>query len=87
LKKYGIRASLGKTGVCWGPAVVERFFGSLKHTWILKTAQPTRESMKQDVAAYMRYYNQDRLHSANDDVSPIQFEQSLLKVSSLALAK
>jgi putative transposase len=82
LKGYGIRASLGKMGVCWYHAVVERFFGSLKHAWIIRTAQPTSENIKQDVAAYMRYYNQDRLYSANDDVSAIQFEQFLLKVSS-----
>jgi len=29
--------------------VVERFFGSLKHDWLFKVPQPTREYMKQDV--------------------------------------
>ncbi len=57
LKGYGIRASMGDVGACWDNAVVERFFGSLKHDWILKTAHPTREHMKQDVADYMKYYN------------------------------
>jgi putative transposase len=61
--------------------VVERFFGSLKHDWILKIAQPTREHMKQDVTAYMKYYNQDRLHTANSDMSPIKYEMSQKKVS------
>ncbi|EDU61152.1 hypothetical protein PROSTU_00835 [Providencia stuartii ATCC 25827] len=63
-------------------AVVERFFGSLKHDWVLKIPQPTRKQMKEDVTAYMRYYNQDRLHTANGDRSPIEYEQnSLRKVS------
>ncbi|TNZ86676.1 hypothetical protein CGK40_24460 [Vibrio parahaemolyticus] len=37
--------------------------------------------MLRDVAACVRYYNLDRLHSANDDLSPIEFENSITKVS------
>lgn len=81
LSHYGIRASMGDVGACWDNAVVERFFGSLKHDWIFKIAQPTREHMKKDVAAYMRYYNLERLHSANGDQSPINYENSLKKMS------
>ncbi|MGI0120406.1 IS3 family transposase, partial [Zooshikella sp. RANM57] len=36
-----------------------------------------------DVAAYMKYYNIERLHSANGDLSPIEFENSQLNVSNL----
>jgi putative transposase len=72
---------MGDVGACWDNAVVERFFGSLKHDWILKIAQPTREHMKQDVTAYMKYYNQDRLHTANGDMAPIKYEISQKKVS------
>ena len=79
LSGYGIRSSMGGVGACWDNAVVERFFGSLKHDWILKVHQPTREHMKQDVAAYMRYYNADRLHTANGDQSPINYERNSLK--------
>lgn len=61
--------------------MVERFFGSLKHDWILKVAQPTRKFMKKDVAEYVRYYNLQRLHSANGDLSPVAYEDSLRKVS------
>jgi putative transposase len=46
---------------------MERFFGSLKHDWILKIEQPTRELMTKDVAVYMRYYNLERLHTKNGD--------------------
>ncbi|MFT5137843.1 MAG: putative transposase [Arenicella sp.] len=81
LAKKGLRSSMGDVGACWDNAVVERFFGSLKHDWVLKVHQPTRKHMKNDVAAYMRYYNIDRLHSANDDLSPMKFELSELKVS------
>ena len=81
LKGYGVRASMGDVGACWDNAVVERFFGSLKHDWILKIPQPTRKNMQQDVAEYMKYYNLERLHTANGDQSPISYENSLRKVS------
>ena len=81
LKSYGMRSSMGDVSACWDNAVVERFFGSLKHDWILKIAQPTREHMKADVTTYMKYYNVDRLHSSNDDMSPIEYENSFRKVS------
>ena len=72
---------MGDVGACWDNAVVERFFGSLKHDWILKVAQPTREHMKYDVADYIRYYNKDRLHTANGSLSPINYELSQVNVS------
>jgi len=84
LDSYGIRSSMGDVGACWDNAVVERFFGSLKHDWIFKVAQPTRDHMKSDVAAYIKYYNLDRLHTANGGVSPINFENAQKKVSGLA---
>jgi len=81
LKKHGILPSMSGKGACWDNAVVERFFGSLKNEWLLKIYHLTREAMKQDVQHYIRYYNQTRLHTANGDLSPIDFELSLLKVS------
>lgn len=81
LAGYKIRASMGDVGACRDNAVVERFFGSLKYDWLLKIPQPTREHMANDVAAYMHYYNLERLHTANDDLSPVAYENELRKVS------
>ncbi|TDF34380.1 IS3 family transposase, partial [Alteromonadaceae bacterium M269] len=81
LNSYGIRVSMGDVGACWDNAVVERFFGNLKHDWLLKVPQPTREHMRSDVATYMRYYNLDRLHTANNDMSPVDYEKSFREVS------
>lgn len=75
LKCYGLRSSMGDVGACWDNAVMERFWGSLKHEWLLLVAQPTRADMKQDVATYIRYYNLDRNHSANGELSPVCYEQ------------
>ena len=76
LTRYDIRSSMGGVGACWDNAVVERFFGSLKHDWLFKIAQPTRDHMKNDVAAYMQYYNSDRLHTANGSMSPVKYENA-----------
>ena len=57
------------------------FFGSLKHDWLFKVSQPTREHMKNDVAAYIRYYNLERLHSAIGGTSPVDYELELKNVS------
>ena len=81
LSSHGVRASMGSTGACWDNAVVERFFGSLKYDWILKVDQPTRDHMRKDVADYIRYYNNDGLHTSNDDMSPVNYEMSQIKVS------
>ena len=69
LAPLAIRPSMGDAGACWDNAVVERFFGSLKHDW-----------MKLDVAHYIRYYNNDRSHIANGNLSPVKCELSQLKV-------
>ncbi len=66
---------MGDVGACWDNDVVERFFGSLKHDWLFKVHQPTRKHMKSDVAVYIKYYNSERLHSANSDETPNRLEQ------------
>lgn len=83
-QKLGIKQSMGDTGACWDNAVVERFFGSLKHDWLLKVHQPTREHMKQDVTAYMHYYNLKRLHTANGHMSPVNYENYKPRVSEIS---
>lgn len=76
LKRLHCRASMGDVGACWDNAVVERFFGSLKHDRLFRVAQPTREHMTQDDATYVKYYNMERLHSSNGNQSPIEYEHS-----------
>lgn len=75
LKCYGLRSSMGDVGACWDNAVMERFWGSLKHEWLLLVPQPTRAGMKQDVTAYMRYYNLERNHAASGGQSPEHYER------------
>ncbi|MBT5230787.1 MAG: transposase [Methylococcales bacterium] len=71
-------------GACRDNAVVERFFGSLKHEWLLNVYHLTRDGMKKGVQAYIKYYNHIRLHTANGDQTPINYENSLMKVSGMS---
>jgi len=62
-------------GAYWDHAVMARFCGSLKHEWLRLVPHPTWVGMKQDVAAYVRYYNLDRNHADNGELSPVNYEQ------------
>lgn len=84
LASYSIRTSMGDVGACYDNAVVKRFFGILKHDWLFKVNLPTRVFMKKYVAAYIKYYNLERLHSANAALSPLEFENYQVKVSSFS---
>ena len=84
LEQNSIKASMSGKGACWDNAVVERFFGSLKHEWMFKDIHLTRESIKIDVHKYIRYYNYDRLHNALGDVTPVAYEKRNLKVSNFS---
>ncbi|AQS36653.1 Integrase core domain [Shewanella psychrophila] len=64
-----------------GNAVVERFFESLKHEWLLKLVHLTRELIKLDVEEYIRYYDHSWLHTMLGDLTPISFEKLQSKVS------
>lgn len=68
-------------GACWDYAAVERFFGSLKHDWLFKVPQPTREFTKKDAVELIWYYNVKRLHLASADQSQINHKNSFFKVS------
>jgi len=56
-KAYALGASMGDVWACWTNAAVKRFFGRIKHHWILKVGLATRGQINQDVASYIRYYN------------------------------
>lgn len=84
LKTVGITVSMSGKGACWDNAVVERFFGSLKHEWLSNITYLTRKNMISDVEQYMRYYNYIRLHTRNGNMSPVKFEISQKKVSDAA---
>ncbi|SDN34012.1 Integrase core domain-containing protein, partial [Actinomyces ruminicola] len=78
LASYGIRPSVGRTGVCWDNAWAESFNATLKNERVYRMVYPTRDKAIRDVAAWIELtYNQRRLHSGIGYRTPNQFEREL----------
>lgn len=76
----GIARSVGKTGVCWDNAWAESFNGTLKNERVNRTAYPTRENARVDIARYIELrYNQIRLHSALGYRTPYEAESQWIE--------
>ena len=78
LKDYGIAASMSRRGNCWDNACSETLFGSLKVERLHGQRFITRRHAKDETIAWLLWYNQSRLHSTLNYVSPMQFEQHWL---------
>jgi putative transposase len=73
LKGLGIRQSVGRTGICYDNALAESFFATLKNERVHRTAYPTREQARNDIARYIELrYNSRRRHSELDYKTPRQ---------------
>jgi putative transposase len=73
LAQMEMRASVGRTGVCWDNAAAESFFSSLKNELVHRTTFPTREHARKAIARYIEvFYNRKRLHSALGYRTPIE---------------
>jgi len=75
LKECGIMPSMSRKGNCWDNACSETLFGSLKVERLHGEHFETRRQGKDEALDWLLWYNQTRLHSTLNYVSPIQFEQ------------
>ena len=78
LKNYAITASMSRRGNCWDNACSESLFGSLKVERLHGERFITRRHAKDETIDWLLWYNQARLHSTLDYVSPMQFEKHWL---------
>ena len=78
LTEYGITSSMSRRGNCWDNACSETLFGSLKVERLHGQRFVTRRQAKDEVIAWILRYNQTRLHSTLNYVSPVRFEQDWL---------
>jgi putative transposase len=79
LKKYRIRQSVGRTGICYDNAMAESFFAALKNERVHRTQYPTREHARRDVARYIEFrYNSRRRHSGLGYRTPRQVHDEYL---------
>ena len=77
LKEHGIIQSMSRKGDCWDNAVSESFFHSLKTELVHHCQFKTRQQARQAIFDYIEvFYNRQRLHSANDYLSPVAYENS-----------
>ena len=75
LKQYHIQQSMSRKGDCWDNAVAESFFHTLKTELVFHERYKTREQAKTSIFEYIEvFYNRKRRHSANNLMSPANFE-------------
>lgn len=78
LRTHGIIQSMSRKGNCWDNAVAESFFHSLKVELTHHENFKTREEAKKSIFEYIEiFYNRVRMHSANNYLSPVEYERQL----------
>jgi len=77
LEKNKIRRSMSRKGNCWDNAVMESFYARLKVELIYAKNYQSIKEARSGIFGYIEvFYNRKRRHSANDGVSPVEFEQN-----------
>jgi transposase InsO family protein len=67
---------MSRKGNCWDNAVAESFFHTLKIELTHQQTFKTREKAKHVIFEYIEvFYNRIRIHSANDYLSPVEYEK------------
>ncbi|MBB4934616.1 transposase InsO family protein [Lipingzhangella halophila] len=75
-ERVGIRPYTGRSGSCFDNAVTESFFASLETELIDRTRFSIRAQAQQAVFSYVEgFCNPHRRHSANGQLSPIDYER------------
>ncbi len=79
LQQHGIVQSMSRKGNCWDNAVAESFFHTLKTELIYHEIFETKAQANQAIFEYIEvYYNRQRMHSANGNLSPVEFEEKMM---------
>ena len=76
LSEHQMIQSMSRKGNCWDNAVAESFFHSLKTELIHHCQFQSRGEAKLAIFEYIEvFYNRERIHSANDYLSPADYER------------
>ena len=76
LERHGITRSMSRKGNCWDNAVMESFYARLKVELIYPKCYQSIDEARSGIFGYIEvFYNRKRRHSANDGVSPVDFEE------------
>jgi transposase InsO family protein len=69
---------MSRKGNCWDNVVAESFFHSLKTELVYHEIFETRAQANQKIFEYIEvFYNRQRMHSANNNLSPVEFEEQM----------
>jgi transposase InsO family protein len=78
--QYGIVQSMSRKGNCWDNAVAESFFHTLKTELVYQTIYETKAQANQSIFEYIEvHYNRKRMHSTNNYLSPVDYEEKMLQ--------
>jgi len=68
---------MSRKGNCWDNAVMESFYARLKVELIYAKNYQSIDEARSGIFGYIEiFYNRKRRHSANDGVSPVEFEEN-----------
>lgn len=73
LKDRGLVQSMSRKANCYDNAVMENFFGILKCEMFYKQTFSSIEQLKAAIKNYINYYNNDRIKSRLNGLSPVQY--------------
>ena len=76
LEHYSITPSMSRRGNCWDNACAETLFGSLKVERLHGRLFETIRQAKDEIIAWLLWYNQTRMHSTLNYLSPNEYEQA-----------
>lgn len=80
LEEHSIIQSMSRKGNCWDNAVAESFFHTLKTELVYHEIYETKAQANQSIFEYIEvFYNRQRMHSTNNYLSPVEFENKMLQ--------
>jgi transposase InsO family protein len=76
IKDHQLVQSMSRKANCWDNAVAESFFATLKKQCVYGYCLTTHDQMRLQVFEFIEhYYNRVRRHSANNWITPVEFER------------
>ena len=75
LEKAELKMSMSRKGHCWDNAAMESFFHSLKTEMIYFNKFKTLEEAKTYIIDYLYFYNNERIHSGINYLTPVLCEK------------
>ena len=73
LQQKGIKQSMSRKGNCLDNAIIENFFGVLKSELFYLKKYKSIDQLKQEIEEYINYYNNERIKSNLNKMSPIKY--------------